>query len=186
VTEVFLAILFGRKFPQTLLAQAVGRCRAEQKVTRERAALLRAYLIRNRTWEVSVALDKENPQPGYRLGRLMAVLERIQEAAQKNPNKTIVDRYYGAASTRPGTVFPRLVALAQHHLAKLESGPEIFYQRRLGEVVEGLAQFPATLSLVEQGMFALGYYHQRQDFFKKQESNAGQEPSNGQEKREEA
>jgi CRISPR-associated protein Csd1 len=186
VTEVFLAILFGRKFPQTLLAQAVGRCRAEQKVTRERAALLRAYLIRNARWEVSVGLDKENARPGYRLGRLMAVLERIQGAAQKNPNKTIVDRYYGAASTRPGTVFPRLVALAQHHLAKLEGGPETFYQRRLGEVVEGLAQFPATLTLEEQGMFALGYYHERQDFFKKHEGAAGQEPSAVAEIKEEA
>jgi CRISPR-associated protein Csd1 len=180
-TDFFLAILFGSDFPRTLLAKAVGRCRAEQKVTRERAALLRAYLIRNLKWEVNVGLDKENVSVGYRLGRLMAVLERVQGAAQNNPNKTIVDRYYGAASTRPGTVFPRLIALAQHHLAKLEGGSETFYQRRLGEVVDGIAHFPPTLSMEEQGLFALGYYHQRQDFFKKTESKQPNEGEIGSE-----
>lgn len=101
----------------------------------------------------------------------MAVLERVQGAAQNNPNKTVVDRYYGAASTRPATVFPRLVGLAQHHLAKLAGGLEVFYQTQLGEVMAGLATFPSTLSLEEQGLFALGYYHQRQDFYKKHDQN---------------
>src|SRR5207237_6498592 len=128
----------------------------------ERAALLRAYLILNQKLEVNVGLDKENPSAGYRLGRLLAVLERVQGAAQNNPNKTIVDRYYSAASTRPATVFPRLVALAQHHLAKLTGGLAVFYQSRLGEVMDGIAAFPPTLKLEDQGLFALGYYHQRQ------------------------
>ena len=108
VTDVFMAIVFGGQFPRTLLASAVDRCKAERQVTHERAAFLRAYIKRNEKWEVSVALDKDNMSAGYRLGRLMAVLERIQGKAQNNPNKTIVDRYYGAASTRPATVFPRL------------------------------------------------------------------------------
>jgi CRISPR-associated protein Csd1 len=179
VTDVFLAIVFGRRFPQTLLASAVGRCRAERKVTRERAAMLRAYLQRNEDMEVTVGLDQENVSVGYRLGRLMAVLERVQGAAQNNPNKTIVDRYYGAASTRPATVFPRLIALAQHHLAKLTGGAAVFYQSRLGEVLDGLASFPQTLRLDEQGLFALGYYHQRQEFFKKRENdpNSGENGS---------
>lgn len=168
VTDVFLAVIFGREFPQTLLARAVGRCRAEQRVTRERAAVLRAYLIRNLEQEVSVGLDSDNVRPGYRLGRLMSVLERIQGAAQNNPNKTIVDRYYGAASTRPATVFPRLIALAQHHLAKLDTGLQVYYQRGLADVMNSITVFPTTLSLEEQGLFALGYYHQRQDFFTKQ------------------
>jgi CRISPR-associated protein Csd1 len=184
-TEVFLAILFERKFPQTLLARAVGRCRAEQKVPRERAAILRAYLIRNLRQEVSVGLDKTNTSVGYRLGRLMAVLERAQAAAQGNPNKTIVDRYYSAASTRPGTVFPRLVALAQHHIAKLTGGLAAFYHSRVGDVMDGIAGFPATLSMVEQGLFALGYYHQRQDFYKKADADAGN-GENGSEKGEAA
>jgi len=174
--EVFMAIVFGGRFPRTLLSRAVGRCRAEQDVPRERAALLRAYLVRNESMEVKVVgLDKNNPSAGYRLGRLMAVLDRVQGAAQNNPNKTIVDRYYGAASTRPATVFPRLVTLAQHHLAKLSSGREIHFQTQLGEIMDGIAKFPPTLNLEEQGLFAVGYYHQRQDFFKKQEEKGAAE-----------
>ena len=125
-SAVFTAIVFGLNFPQTLLARAIERCRAERKVTPERAAIVRAYLIRNLKVEVTVGLDKDNMRPGYRLGRLMAVLERLQGSAQNNPNKTIVDRYYGAASTRPATVFPRLVALAQHHVGKLKGGTRFF------------------------------------------------------------
>ncbi len=106
VTDVFLAIVFGLRFPQTLLASAVGRCRAERKVTPYRAALLRAYLTRNHNMEVNVSLDNDNMRVGYRLGRLMAVLERIQARAQNNPHKTIVDRYYGAASTAGHGVSP--------------------------------------------------------------------------------
>ena len=118
-----------------------------------------------------MSLDKENRDPGYRLGRLLAVLERVQNLAQNNPTKTIVDRYYGSASTRPGVVFPRLIALAQHHLAKLKVGAATFYQKLLGEVMDGVsAPFRPILSLEEQGQFAVGYYHQRQEFFKKAEN----------------
>lgn len=180
VAGVFTAIVFGGHFPRTLLASAVGRCRAERKVTRERAAILRAYLKRNQEREVSVGLDKDSTSVGYRLGRLMAVLERVQNS----PNKTIVDRYYGAASTRPATVFPRLVAMAQHHLAKLNVGLQFFYQARLSEVIDGIAVFPAVLTMEEQGLFALGYYHQRQDFFKKPENETA--ASNGQDQKGEA
>jgi CRISPR-associated protein Csd1 len=181
-SDVFWAVLFGGVFPQTLLTRAAGRCRAERKVTRERAAILRAYLIRNRKYEVTVGLDKENVQPGYRLGRLMAVLERVQGQAQNNPNKTIVDRFYGAASTRPGTVFPRLIALAQHHLSKLKGNSETFYQKLLGEVIGGMAPpFSPVLSLEQQGLFALGYYHQRQEFFKRAVSETSVEISDDKE-----
>jgi len=175
-TEVFWAIIFGMRFPRTLLAMAVGRCKAERRVTRERAALLRAYIIRNLNGDIDVALDIENLRAGYRLGRLMAVLERIQAVAQNNPNKTIVDRFYGAASTRPGTVFPRLLALSQHHLAKLTGRTVTYYQRLLGEVIDGIAPpFPPTLNLEDQGLFALGYYQQRENFFKKREEPAVEE-----------
>ena len=169
--DVFQAIVFGWPFPRTMLARAVGRCMAERKVTHERAALVRGFLTRNLKMEVHVSLDKESKDPGYRLGRLLAVLERVQGSAQNSPNKTIVDRYYGAASTRPGVVFPRLIALAQHHLAKLKGGAQTFYQKLLGDVMDGIsAPFRPTLSLEEQGQFAVGYYHQRQEFFKKAES----------------
>lgn len=114
-----------------------------------------------------MGLDRESPAPGYRLGRLLAVLERLQGEANRGINKTIVDRYYGAASTRPVTVFPSLIHLAQHHAGKLKSPG--FFQKELGEVLEGLQAFPARLSLEEQGLFALGYYHQRQEYFKPRE-----------------
>lgn len=123
-----------------------------------------------------MGLDKANLDAGYRLGRLLAVLERVQSEAQNNSNKTIVDRYYGSASTRPAVVFPRLLALAQHHLAKLRQPAR--YQRALGEVIEGLAApMPRTLQLEEQGQFALGYYHQRQDFFTKREATTNDQKS---------
>ncbi len=176
VTDVFLAIVFGGAFPRTLLSSAVGRCRAERRVTRERVAILKAYLRRNQRMEVTVALDKDNPSAGYRLGRLMAILERAQAAAQNNPNKTIVDRYYGAASTRPATVFPRLVGMAQHHIAKLTGGLQFYYQAQLGEVIAGIASFPPVLTMEEQGLFALGYYHQR--FYKKPDSESETGESN--------
>lgn len=164
--EVFLAILFGRPYPRAILAAAVQRCHAEGKVSHERAAVLRAYLKRNgKKTEEGVSLDKNNDRVGYRMGRLLAVLERLQAAAQNNPNKTIVDRYYGAASTRPGTVFPTLIRLAQHHAAKLKSAG--YYQVLMGKALEGVPGFPPSLSLEEQGLFALGYYHQRQEFYKK-------------------
>lgn len=175
--DMFEAIVFGWPFPRTMLARAVARCIAEQKVTRERAALVRGYLSRNEPKRsISVGLDKANPDAGYRLGRLLAVLERVQSEAQKNPNKTIVDRYYGSASTRPAVVFPRLLALAQHHLAKLPQQRDNFYQKLLGEVADGItAPMPSTLRLEEQGQFALGYYHQRQDFFTKREITTNQD-----------
>src|SRR5262249_10919109 len=129
-----------------------------------------AYLIRNLKWEVDVGLDKGNARPGYRLGRLMAVLEKLQGETQGKISTTIVDRHYGAASTRPATVFSGLIGLAQHHLGKCKR--PIFFQKLLGEVLEGLSVFPATLSLEEQGLFALGYYHQKQEFYRKEDSTS--------------
>jgi CRISPR-associated protein Csd1 len=172
--EVFEAIIFGWRLPQSLLARAVARCVAERSVTRERAALVRGYLTRNKPeWSISVGLDRNNTDAGYRLGRLLAALERAQAQAQNNPNKTIVDRYYGSASTRPAVVFPGLLALAQHHLAKLPDGSEAYFQKLLGEIIDGLvAPMPSTLRLEEQGQFAIGYYQQRQEFFRKKEAGA--------------
>lgn len=176
--QVFLAILFGARYPRTLLSYAVQRCRAEQAVPRERAAVLNLFLYRNlKHKELNMGLNRESPEAGYRLGRLLAVLERMQTQANQGLNKTIVDRYYGAASTRPGTVFPSLIRLAPHHIAKLKN--PAFLQRDLGEVLEGLDSFPAHLSLEDQGLFALGYYHQRQDYFKKRDGVPAVDASEG-------
>jgi len=119
-----------------------------------------------------MSLDSTNTNIGYRLGRLFAALEKIQEEASPGINATIRDRFYGAASGTPVTVFPNLMRLKNHHLAKLESqGRRINFERLIGEIasagIDGNTGFPATLAIADQGKFAIGYYHQRQDFFTK-------------------
>ena len=112
-------------------------------------------------------LDPENQHPAYRLGRLFAVLEKIQEEASPGLNATIRDRYYGAASSTPVAVFTTLLRLKNAHLKKLNLGRAQWFEKLLGEVLSPVADFPAHLALPDQGRFALGYYHQRQDFFTK-------------------
>ena len=117
-------------------------------------------------------LDTENPSPGYRLGRLFATLERIQQEASPNINATIRDRYYGAASSTPGTVFTTLLRLKNHHLPKLQNHKRVvMFEALIGEVMGGLTDLPVQLAMPEQGRFAIGYYHQRQDFFTKRKSD---------------
>ena len=112
-------------------------------------------------------LDVLQPSIGYQLGRLFATLEKIQEEANPGINATIRERYYGAACATPVTVFTNLLRLKNHHLAKLDSkGRVIYFERLLGEIIGNLIDFPAHLDLHEQGRFAIGYYHQRQAFFK--------------------
>ena len=113
-----------------------------------------------------MSLDTETKDAPYRLGRLLSAYEQLQRRAQGgNINRTLVDRYFGAASTRPGTVFPQLVRLSQNHLSKLgRSGS--YYQEIITGIVDGIDRFPSMLTLEEQGRFALGYYHQRQVFFR--------------------
>jgi CRISPR-associated protein Csd1 len=165
--EVFLGILSGRKLPRLVLSAAVQRNRAEQRVTSARAALLQFYFASQKQKEVPImSLDTTSKDAPYLLGRLMAVLENLQSAAQgQNLNRTIVNRFYGAASTRPGVVFPRLIELSQHHLTKAERKHRWAsnLDREMVSILNGIdgIEFPSTLSLEEQGRFALGYYHQR-------------------------
>jgi CRISPR-associated protein Csd1 len=173
--EIMRAILEGLPYPAPLLNLAVQRCRAEQKPTYARAAAIKAYLNRinrrNKTErEYLPMLDSTNPNSAYRLGRLFAVLEKIQEEASPGLNATIRDRYYGAASSTPVSVFTTLLRLKNHHLGKLNKGRAVQMEKIIGEIMEGLADFPRQLGLPDQGRFALGYYHQRQTFFTKSES----------------
>ncbi len=111
-----------------------------------------------------VQLEQDNMDPAYRCGRLLAVLESVQKLALGNPNATIVDRFFGTASSAPASVFGRLLRGAQAHLGKLERdrpGAHAALQRRLEEILAGLQGFPRTLTLEQQGLFSLGYYHQR-------------------------
>ncbi|MEW5837791.1 MAG: type I-C CRISPR-associated protein Cas8c/Csd1 [Pseudomonadota bacterium] len=174
--EVMRAILEGSPYPAPMLNLAVQRCRAEQKPTYARAATIKAYLNRiirhanTNEMEFLPMLDPANLNPAYRLGRLFAVLEKIQEEASPGLNATIRDRYYGAASSTPISVFTTLLRLKNHHLGKLHQGRAVQMEKLIGEIMQGLADFPRQLPLPDQGRFALGYYHQRQAFFTKSDT----------------
>jgi len=168
------SILEGLPYPQTLLQAAVRRIKAEHDITYPRAALIKAYLNRRARFrhqeqeELTMSLDMTNTNVGYRLGRLFATLEKIQQEASPGINATIRDKFYGAASSTPVTVFGNLTRLKNHHLAKLENpGRRVNFERLIGEIMSGIADFPAHLKLEDQGRFAIGYYHQMQDFFTK-------------------
>ncbi|WP_337873297.1 type I-C CRISPR-associated protein Cas8c/Csd1 [Ignavibacterium sp.] len=170
---VIESIIDGTPYPQSLLQQCIRRIRAEQTVNRSHAAILKATLNRqNRIHkpnqkEITMSLDPNNTNVAYRMGRLFAVLEKIQEEANPGINATIRDRFYGAASSSPITVFPRLLSLKNSHLKKLNDGRKINFEKLIGEIVSEVKSFPTNLSLNEQANFAIGYYHQRQDFFTK-------------------
>lgn len=194
--EWLRAILEGTPYPPALLNAAVNRCRAEQakkddrtgkpvpNVPYLRAAILKACINREHRRRhggppgfqfIHEDLDVNQTDPAYRLGRLFAVLERIQAAAQPGINATIRDRYYGAASSTPGAVFPTLIRLKSGHLKKLTPGLESFFEKLVGEIcgsVEqpALATFPRQLDLHAQGLFALGYYHQRQSLYARKDA----------------
>lgn len=166
-------------YPSLWLNAAVGRCRAEQTVNYLRAAAIKACLNRQirRTTNPSSdrstekeflpMLDLSNTNPAYRLGRLFAALEKIQEEASPGLNATIRDRYYGAASSTPVAVFTTLLRLKNSHLKKLSVGRAMWFEKLLGEILGSVTDFQKHLPLPDQGRFALGYYHQRQDFFTK-------------------
>ncbi len=112
-----------------------------------------------------MTLDAKSTNTAYLLGRLFAALEKAQSDALPGINTTIKDRYFGSASATPRVVFPQLIRLAQHHLQKSEYGK--YTDKLIEEIVQELQDFPAHLNLEEQGRFALGYYHQRQAFYRK-------------------
>jgi len=173
--ETMRSILSGAPYPVTLLQAAIRRIRAEHEITHIRAAIIKACLNRslrfhnpNQEKEILMSLDPENTNIGYRLGRLFATLEKIQSEASPGLNATIRDKFYGAASGTPVAVFGNLMRLKNHHLAKLESpGRRVNFERLLGEIMSGITDFPPHLALADQGRFAIGYYHQTQDFFTK-------------------
>ena len=161
------AALSGTPLPHALLYQAVRRNKAEQRVTRQRAALIKLVLLSQSTdyqEEDMVHLDENHPNPAYHCGRLLAELEAAQKGAIPGAKATIVDRFYGTASTAPASVFSRLLRGAQPHLAKLERDrPGTYHalQRRIGDICSAIPAFPKVLTLEDQGLFSLGYYHQQ-------------------------
>jgi CRISPR-associated protein Csd1 len=176
--ETMRAVLEGIPYPQTLLQAVIRRIRAEHDITYPRAALIKGCLNRlirrnnhEKQEEIKVSLDPNNMNIGYRLGRLFATLEKIQSEASPGLNATIRDKFYGSASSSPVTVFGNLMRIKNHHLAKLEnSGRRVNMERLIGEIVCGFSDFPSHLKLEDQGRFAIGYYHQMNDFYTKKEN----------------
>ena len=165
------AILTGSRYPRTLLAAVVGRMRADKDVNGRRVAICKACLARDRRMkhedeDIPMSLDPEDKNPAYRLGRLFALYENLQRAALGNVNATIKDRYFGAASATPASIFPLLERNSANHLASLRKGDKgglaRWFDREIDAVMGGMGNaFPRSLRLEEQGRFAIGYHHQR-------------------------
>lgn len=154
-------------YPQTLYSACLRRIRAEQKLTITRAAIIKAYLNRqrNNNKKIDIMLDKDNNNQGYLCGRLFAVLDKIQEDA--NNISSIRERYMNAASATPSAVFATILNLSVHHSEKLDEGRRIYFEKIKQEILDKVSAdgFPTHLDLQDQGRFFVGYYHQRQDFF---------------------
>ena len=161
---VVKSIFQGLPYPQTLYSACIRRIRAEQKLTITRAAIIKAYLNRqsNNNKKIDIMLDKENNNQGYLCGRLFAVLDNLQFAA--NGQDSIRSSYMNAASTTPSTVFSTILKLSNNHygkLAKDKKGLANFFDNQKKEIMAMLQEFPDTLELNDQGRFFLGYYHQK-------------------------
>lgn len=168
------AVITGAQYPAGLFSAVMRRIHADREMNYVRACIIAGYLRRNLKQEVSMCLDKDRKDPAYRLGRLFAVLEKVQVDALGNVNATVRDRFYSAASATPGVVFPRLLRTYQHHLAKLPEGLKIIRERLVQEILGPVKGFPAHMSLPEQGLFALGYYHQARDLWTSKEDKEKQ------------
>ncbi len=169
------AVFTGGLYPAALLEQTMLRIRAERNITRGRAAIIKAYYLRNPSdgcpkEVLTVALNEKSSSVPYTLGRLFSIYEAVQEAANPGINTTIKDKYFNSAATTPATIFPLLDNLCQKHLRKLKTGMRIHYENQIMALAGVLGEeYPARLTLPQQGSFNLGYYHQTQKRYEKKE-----------------
>lgn len=185
-TALYLAVILGRALPRGILETVVRRNRVELLPSEggrrgrsskadpwplaARTSLLKAWFIRNRVKEIPVALDKQRTEVAYRLGRLLATLDKVQEDALGSVNASIVDRFYGSASSIPAAVFPTLIRRSKYHIGRLRRdnpGLAVVREKLIQDIYSTIEGFPKTLGLEDQGLFSIGFYHQRQDFFTK-------------------
>jgi CRISPR-associated protein Csd1 len=169
------SILTNTVYPVPLYSAIMSRVKVEGSINFVRAGFIKAYLLRLSRAGLSnvkqdlitMSLNEESSNVPYRLGRLFGALEKAQNDTNREMKSTINSKYFSSASSTPAVVFPVLLKLAQHHIAKSEWG---FRSSQLIEqILAGVDEFPAYLNLEDQGMFMLGYYHQRKAFFTKKE-----------------
>ena len=169
------SIFMGTAYPAALLEAVMLRIRAEREITPGRAAILKAYYLKNPSEQcpkevLTVSLNENSTNIPYTLGRLFAVYEEIQEAANPGINATIKDKYFNSAAATPAVIFPILDNLCQKHLRKLDTGLRIYRDKQIGQLKDVLGEsYPVRMSLPEQGSFNLGYYHQKQFRYTKKE-----------------
>lgn len=169
------SIFSGTAYPASLMEAVMLRIRAERDITPGRAAILKAYYLKNQNElcpeeALTVSLNETSTNIPYTLGRLFAVYEAVQEAANPEINATIKDRYFHSASATPAMIFPILDQLAQKHLRKLKIPQKVFFDQQIGQLKCILGETnPIRMSLPEQGSFYLGYYHQKQQRYTKKE-----------------
>jgi CRISPR-associated protein Csd1 len=170
-TSLMRAVLLGEDYPNSLYQTILLRIHAEQDINYYKASVIKACLIRKArklgidTYKevLTLSLNENSNIKAYHLGRLFAVLEKAQVEANPNIKSTIRDKYFSSASTTPAATFPVLLALAQHHISKLDYSA--YYDKMIGAIMDKLEvendPFPKNLTLDEQGIFYLGFYHQR-------------------------
>ena len=162
---VVKSIFQGLPYPISLFQACLRRVRAEQSINVVCAAIMKAYLNRlndNNHKNIERMLDKENNNQGYLCGRLFAVLENLQYAANKQDS--IRSSYMNAASSTPAAVFSTILKLSNSHYGKLSKenkGLAVFFDNQKKEIMAMIQDFPTTLDLGDQGRFFLGYYHQK-------------------------
>ena len=164
------AILQGTNYPESLYTAVLRRIKADRTINYLRACIIKGVLTRNHQLPIPNMLDSEHPEPSYHLGRLFALLEKAQFDALGDLNSGIRDKYYSSASATPASVYPRILRTLPHHLAKLNKPSEIFLERKIQEVMSHFDEFPNQLNLKQQGIFSIGYYHQRKNLFTKKET----------------
>jgi CRISPR-associated protein Csd1 len=168
-----------KPLPIWVLTAVLKRIRVDDKgITADRAALIRIILNRNNKnggFMMKESLDERNDSTAYVCGRIFSVLEGIQRAALgSNINAGIRERFFSFASTNPSSAFGRLMKMSQNHLSKLKGekpGLAVILDKEMQNLFAKIKGFPVVFSLEEQGQFAIGYYHQKHDTFKKAAEN---------------
>ena len=169
------AVFSGGPYPASLLEAAMLRIRAERDITWGRAAIIKAYYLKNPHTDcpkevLTVSLNEASANIPYTLGRLFSVYEAAQQAANPGINATIKDKYFNSAAAMPASIFPVLNNLYQKHLRKLENKQRIYFDKQVSALKGVLGEsYPARMTLAQQGTFDLGYYHQTQKRYTKKE-----------------